>query len=261
MSLAYDRTGSGRPLLLVHGIGSRRQVWGPVLERVAAGREAVAVDLPGFGESPDLPAGVTPTLDAHVDAVVGFLDEQGLDAADVDVAGNSMGGGVALELGRRGRVRTATALSPIGFWTPRERDWAVRSLKNTYATARALLPVAPALYATAVGRTLGSWQIAARPWRIPADDAVASHRALAEADAFLPTLDVVSRYVFHDAPELRVPVTVAWGQRDRLLLTRQSRRAMKVLPQGRHLLLYGCGHVPMWDDPEQVSEVLLSGAA
>ncbi len=259
MSLAHERAGSGRPLLLVHGIGSRRQVWGPVLERLATEREVVAVDLPGFGESADLPSGVTPTLDAHVDAVVGFLDEQGLD--EIDVAGNSMGGGVALELARRGRVRTATALSPIGFWTPQERQWAVRSLKNTYATARALAPIAPALYATAAGRTLGSWQIAARPWRIPAEDAVASHKALAEADAFLPTLDKVSPYVFHDGPELRVPVTVAWGERDRLLLTRQSRRAMKVLPQARHLLLYGCGHVPMWDDPEQVAEVLLSGSA
>jgi len=259
VSLAYERAGSGRPLLLVHGIGSRRQVWGPVLERLAAEREVVTVDLPGFGESADLPVGVIPTLDAHVDAMVTFLDEQGLD--EIDVAGNSMGGGVALELARRGRVRTATALSPIGFWTPQERQWAVRSLKNTYATARALLPVAPALYATAVGRTLGSWQVAARPWRIPAEDAVASHRALAEAEAFLPTLDVVSTYVFHDGPELRVPVTVAWGERDRLLLARQSRRAMKVLPQGQHLLLYGCGHVPMWDDPEQVAEVLLSGAA
>jgi len=259
VSLAHERAGSGRPLLLVHGIGSRRQVWGPVLQRLASEREVVTVDLPGFGESADLPAGVIPTLDAHVDAVVAFLDEQGLN--EIDVGGNSMGGGVALELARRGRVRTATALSPIGFWTPQEIHWAVRSLKNTYATARALRPVASALYATAVGRTLGSWQIAARPWRIPADDAVASHKALAEADAFLPTLDNVSRYVFHDGPELRVPVTVAWGERDRLLLTRQSRRAMRVLPQGRHLLLYGCGHVPMCDDPEQVAEVLLSGAA
>jgi pimeloyl-ACP methyl ester carboxylesterase len=189
VSLAHERAGSGPPLLLVHGIGSRRQVWGPVLERLAAEREVVTVDLPGFGESADLPAGVTPTLDAHVDAVVAFLDQQGLD--EIDVGGNSMGGGVALELARRGRVRTATALSPIGFWTPQELHFAVTSLRGAYAAARTLQPVAPVIYSTSVGRALGMWQLAARPWRIPAEDAVAALAALAGAPAFLPTLEQI----------------------------------------------------------------------
>ena len=58
-----------------------------------------------------------------------------------------------------------------------------------------------------------------------------------------------------------VPVTVAWGTRDRLLLPRQARRARRVMPRATHVWLQGCGHAPFADDPSQVAEVLLAGAA
>jgi pimeloyl-ACP methyl ester carboxylesterase len=57
-----------------------------------------------------------------------------------------------------------------------------------------------------------------------------------------------------------VPVTIAWGSRDRLLPPRQALLAADRLPQARLLPLPGCGHVPMTDDPELVSDVLLRGS-
>src|SRR5687767_4097663 len=117
MTVAYERRGSGEPLVLVHGIGSQWQMWAPVLDAVAEARDAIAVDLPGFGESPPL-AGQDPTPENLARAVAGLLDELGLESAHV--AGNSLGGGVALELGRMGRARSATCLSPVGFWNARE---------------------------------------------------------------------------------------------------------------------------------------------
>ena len=56
MPLAHDRRGSGPPLVLIHGIGSQWQMWQPVLDRLAREREVVALDLPGFGDSAELPA-------------------------------------------------------------------------------------------------------------------------------------------------------------------------------------------------------------
>jgi pimeloyl-ACP methyl ester carboxylesterase len=53
---------------------------------------------------------------------------------------------------------------------------------------------------------------------------------------------------------------VAWGSKDRLLLPRQARRAAQAIPRARVLMLHGCGHVPTWDDPEQVASVILDGA-
>jgi pimeloyl-ACP methyl ester carboxylesterase len=58
-----------------------------------------------------------------------------------------------------------------------------------------------------------------------------------------------------------VPVTIAWGERDRLLLPRQARRAQRLIPSARVLMLRGCGHVPTYDDPEQVASVLLEASA
>jgi pimeloyl-ACP methyl ester carboxylesterase len=61
---------------------------------------------------------------------------------------------------------------------------------------------------------------------------------------------------------LDCPVTVAWGAKDRLLIySRQSARARRLLPDARHVTLHGCGHVPTWDDPEQVARVLLEGSS
>jgi pimeloyl-ACP methyl ester carboxylesterase len=56
-----------------------------------------------------------------------------------------------------------------------------------------------------------------------------------------------------------VPVTIAWGVRDALLLGRQGRRAERLVPGARLVPLPGCGHAPTWDDPALVAQVILDG--
>jgi len=68
-------------------------------------------------------------------------------------------------------------------------------------------------------------------------------------------------YVFQDGAQLRVPVTIGWGTRDRLLIPRQAERARPLLPQARHVPLPGCGHIPMSDDPDGVAALLLTTSA
>ena len=97
-SVAYRREGSGEPLLLLHGIGHHLQAWDPVFALLAADRDVIAVDLPGFGASPGLPDGVAYDL-ATVVPVLGALCEA-LSLDRPHVAGNSLGGLLALELGR-----------------------------------------------------------------------------------------------------------------------------------------------------------------
>ena len=53
------RQGAGKPLLLVHGLGSSSRNWDPVMAGLAERREVIAVDLPGFGRTPPLPGPVT----------------------------------------------------------------------------------------------------------------------------------------------------------------------------------------------------------
>ncbi|SDQ58246.1 alpha/beta fold hydrolase [Thermostaphylospora chromogena] len=114
--LSYTRTGSGRPLLLIHGVGHDRTAWNSVLYQLAIHRDVIAVDLPGHGESPALPDGKAYDVTAYVYAVDEFITMLGLQRPHV--AGNSLGATIALELARQGRARSATALAPIGFWTP-----------------------------------------------------------------------------------------------------------------------------------------------
>jgi pimeloyl-ACP methyl ester carboxylesterase len=223
-----------------------------VLPLLAREREVVAVDLPGFGASPRGPR----TVEDLAGAVAAFAAELGLERPHV--AGNSLGGGIALALGARGGVASVCAVSPIGFAAGREIPYARGVLAATRALSRALVPVVPVIARSRVTRSALTAHAVARPWRIPPEDAVQWTRAYAQAPAFWD--------LWRDAPGWRVrppacAATVAWGERDRLLIfSRQAPRARRMLPGAHHVVLRGCGHVPTWDDPEQVAEVLLEAS-
>jgi pimeloyl-ACP methyl ester carboxylesterase len=258
VTVAYERLGSGEPLLLLHGIGHHRQAWDPVLHVLAAEREVVAVDLPGFGESPALPDGVPHDLETVVPALGALCEALELDRPHV--AGNSLGGMLALDMGREKLVRSVTALSPAGFWTQAERRYAFGVLRGMRTGARLLPPpVVERLSRTTAGRAVLVSSIYARPGRRSPEAAAAETHALREATGFHSTLSAGRDVLFtHDVPG--VPVTIAWGTRDRLLLSRQGVRAKDAIPGARLVRLPGCGHVPMSDDPALVARVILDGS-
>jgi pimeloyl-ACP methyl ester carboxylesterase len=257
MALAFDSHGSGPPLVLMHGVGGQRGMWDPVVDALARERRVIAVDLPGFAASGAEPVDPTPAgFTTHMER---WFAEQGLGRPHV--AGNSMGGAIALELARRGAVASATALSPAGFWTPRELAYAQRSLRASRAIARGLRPAVPAVTSTAAGRVAMFSQLYGKPWRLTPGDAMKAIDAFVDAPAFEPALTNFGHYRFGAGDELRgVPVTVAWGTRDALLIPRQAARARRLMPWATHVALRGCGHVPCHDDPETVAAVLLAGS-
>jgi pimeloyl-ACP methyl ester carboxylesterase len=259
VQLNHRRSGSGEPLVLMHGIGSRWQMWEPVMERLAQHYDVIAVDLPGFGASPMPPPGTPPGIDSQIALVSEFLGQLGVQRPHV--AGNSMGGLLALEMAARGLARSATALSPAGFASRAQMIYGRVALRLSVRLARRTARYANTLFATALGRKLGLSLFVARPERLSGDEAADNTRALAGAPWFDATLPALRAYEFSDAQEVKVPVTVAWGAKDRLLRPRQARRAARAIPRARVLLMDGCGHVPTWDDPEQVARVLLDGAA
>jgi len=258
MEVRTVRRGSGEPYVLIHGIGSRAEVWSPVIDALAERFAVVAVDLPGFGSSP---AQVQrPTIERQTDAFAQWLQDEGLTGCHV--GGNSMGGAISLELARRRVVGSAVAIAPAGFWTGKERTWCQDSLVRAKAQIGVLRPVIPAIAATPVGRTVFGWQLFGRPWAAPAEELVRASDALLGAEAFDEALALFDDYTFHDAQELDgMPVMVVWGSRDRLLLARrQAARARRVLPGARHEWIDGAGHLPMWDAPDAVASLLISGA-
>ncbi|MEV3930563.1 MULTISPECIES: alpha/beta fold hydrolase [unclassified Streptomyces] len=255
VEVAYERSGTGAPLVLLHGIGHHRQAWDPVLRILAAERDVIAVDLPGFGASPALPDGLTYDLGTMVPVLGAFFDALGV--VRPHVAGNSLGGLLALELGREKLVRSVTALSPAGFWTRSERRYAFGVLRAMRGAALSMpMPMIERLSKSSPGRTALTSTIYARPGRRSPDAVVSETVALREATGFRQTLEAGLTVAFtDDVPDM--PVTVAWGVKDRLLLRRQGVRAKQVIPGARLVRLPACGHVPMNDDPAAVARVIL----
>ncbi|MEU4210882.1 alpha/beta hydrolase [Streptomyces sp. NPDC026206] len=255
VEVVYERLGGGDPLVLLHGIGHHLQVWDPVVGILAAERDVICVDLPGFGLSPALPEGVTYDLRGVIPVLRALFDALGLERPHV--AGNSLGGLIALQLGREKLVRTVTALSPGGFWTEAERRYAFGVLlAMRHGALRLPEHTVSRLARTSVGRAALVSPIYARPGRRSPDAVVAETRAMREATGFEATLAAGRTGLFtQDVPD--VPVTIAWGSSDRVLLPRQGLRAKQAIPAARLVRLPGCGHVPMNDDPALVARVIL----
>jgi len=250
MSLVYERRGAGPPLVLLHGIGHHWRAWEPVLDRLAAFHDVIAVDLPGFGRSPVPPSGVAgmPAIVASLEAFFGSLG-----VTRPHVAGNSLGGAIALELAAAGAVASATAFSPAGFASARQLRYAVAMLSLHRLGSR--LPVA-ALFRSRRLRAAAFGMLVARPDRITLDRALADSAALRDGAAFRVVARASRGYAFTGSPS--VPVTVAWGARDLILRPRQAAVARRCLPTARHIALPDCGHVPMGDDPDLVTTTILT---
>jgi pimeloyl-ACP methyl ester carboxylesterase len=240
------------PLLLIHGLGGSGQVWDPVLPLLETEREVVVLDMPGFGREPPLPAAIEPTA-ANLAA---NLHERclALGIERPHVAGNSLGAWVGLEMGRCGWAASVTALSPAGLWRnagpPRPspvRIWG-RRLKPLVWAALAIRPLRERALASFVGH----------PDRVP----LSGGRELVLGWLASPGYDAANlamrTHLFDPAgyPE-EVPVTIAWGELDRLVGPPKPERR----PAGaRFLVLEGVGHTPTWDDPELVARTLLDGS-
>jgi pimeloyl-ACP methyl ester carboxylesterase len=248
-SLAFDRLGSGEPLLLLHGTGSSRAVWKPVLPLLAAEREVIALDLPGHGESP-LTAGITPMPAGYAPIVAATLDQLGLES--VDVAGNSMGAWTGLELAKLGRARSVVGLGPAGLWASRS-PWSAHA--TLWLLHHAPAPP-PALLRSRLGRKLLLSRIYGRPERVPLDEALEAAAIMRTTRGFDEHLRETTRNRFTGGRDVQVPVTIAYGERERLV-PRRARRAEELPSHTRWITLPGCGHVPTWDDPGLIARTIL----
>lgn len=247
MALAYDRLGQGPALLLLHPLGADRRVWDPVIERLAERREVIALDLPGFGESP--PLAQTPKPAALAEAVAGELREMGVERPHV--AGNSLGGWVALQLALAGHASSVTAIAPAGLWP--EPLMPKRAIARRLA--RAALPLVDAMLVAAAGRRVLLAGSVAVPDRVPPRAAAHLVRAYATAPGFSAANDAMRAGRFEGLEAIEVPVTLVWPEHDRLV-----GRPRRLPENTRSVVLNGCGHIPMWDDPAAVANVLLEGS-
>jgi len=246
--LVYDRKDSGETVVLIHGIGHRREAWGPVFDELAKRYDVIAVDLAGFGDSPAYDKGTPYTMDnACLDLAANFA-EWGIDRPHV--VGNSLGGAISLELGARDLASSVTALSPAGFFGAWDRAHPLGLLSAMRLTAQFPDPMLHRISRLSVGRRLIGFLLYAHPERKTAEETYGDALALKKCTAFGRTIRAGLHYRFDSA--VAVPTTVAWGTEDRILLYRQAATARLRLPNARHEDLPGAGQVPMTDEPELI---------
>ena len=249
--LNYVRTGSGEPIILIHPLGAELVVWEPLTDRLGAERDVIALDMPGFGASPPLADGAAPTPQALAVAVGRFMDGLGIERAHM--AGNSLGGWVTLELAKAGRALSVTGLASAGLWS---RPLGERGGPDLRPLGRLLSPGLSAFARTRRGRHLLLRGTVGHPERVPPAAAARLVRAYTRSPSYESANAAMRASVFEGTDRIGVPVTLAWGELDRLVSPPRW-----VPPGWRSYLLRGCGHVPTWDDPEQVASLILRASA
>ena len=254
------RQGQGEPLVLLHGILGSERTWNSVVPLVAPRHDVIVPTELGHNGGPV--AKERPVSIEHiVDDMERQLDELGL--AKVHLAGNSMGGWVAIELARRGRAFTVCAFSPSGTW---DVDWkdVKRGSKKMYSAvrdtrrSRAMLPL------LARSKRLRHWILRLSTVH---GERVSPAELLAIAD------DVIGCEIAEDVSALMeaqlapldpppCPITLAWSAEDRLFPADvYGARARELIPGARFIVLDDVGHAPMRDDPRLVAQTILAVTA
>jgi pimeloyl-ACP methyl ester carboxylesterase len=257
------RGGSGEPLVLIHGFTATWRDWKPVLPALEEHHDVLAVGVAGHYDCAPLSEGVEPTIDALVDSLERDMDTAGFDTAHI--AGNSLGGWLALELARRGRARSVVAISPAGGWESgsKEEKRVVKIFRQAHKVTSWLGSRAEWLARHKLGRWFMLRTVVAKPSRIDPEEAVYGTRAFVECPIYFEFLEVAVR----DGPPphfdgVDCPVLLAWAGKDRVLpVKRYSQRFRKMLPQAEFKVLPKVGHVPMSDAPDLVARTILDFAA
>jgi pimeloyl-ACP methyl ester carboxylesterase len=255
--LSITEAGQGDPVVMLHGLGATKVSFLPTVAALAGRYRAIAVDLPGFGDSvKPISAAYDPPYFAAV--ILALLDA--LELHRSHLVGNSMGGRIAIEVGLRSpdRVGRLGLLAPSLAWL-RDRPWA--PLLKLVAPQLGLIQPAPRPVVEAIVRRL-----------IPGSD---SEWTAAGIDEFLRSyLTPRGRAAFYAAarniyleeprgaeglwtrlPGLKPPSLFVWGKRDGLVPIKFAEHVRQALPAARHLEL-DCGHVPQLERPRETHAAL-----
>ncbi len=255
-ALSTIEAGTGEPAILLHGLGATKASMLPTLGALArAGRRAIAIDLPGFGDS------TKPVLASYdapyfARAVIALLDALKLQRADL--VGNSMGGRVAIEVGLRAPERTGrlVLLAPSLAWL-RPRPWA--PYLKLVPTQLGLIQPAPRRIVESIVRSVvpganNEWTAAG------IDEFLRSYLTPRGRAAFY----AAARNIYLEEPggehgfwtrlhQLRPRTLFVWGRRDPVVPIGFSRHVRQALPDASHLELE-CGHVPQLERPRETHQ-------
>jgi pimeloyl-ACP methyl ester carboxylesterase len=251
------RGGSGEPLVLVHGGAGTWRLWKPTIPLLEPHHDVLAITLEGHFGGP--PPGEHCSIYTMTDGVERDMDAAGFETAHV--AGGSLGGWVALELAKRGRARTVTAIAPGGGWGSLD----YRIVELMYRILLRLAPLGarrPQRWSRSpLVRRLLYWHHFAHPERLDPDDCAYMIAAVAGADrrgaeAFLAWGR--EHGGARDLDRIQCPLRLVFPEKDHVLPRRRyGERLIAAIPHAEVVGLAGAGHAPMADDPELTARTIL----
>jgi pimeloyl-ACP methyl ester carboxylesterase len=239
-------------ILCVHGLGGTKASFLPTVNALADEYRVVALDLPGFGES-DKPIGAPYNAAWFAESVFAAMDTLGIDRAHI--AGNSMGGRIAIEAGLtdRDRIGGLALLSPALAWL-RPRRWApmIRALRPELGLIQpAPRPIVEAIVRQLIPSGNGGWTAAG------IDEFLRAYLKPRGRAAFY----AAARNIYLDEPHgddgfwtrlksLETDSLFVWGRHDMLVPIGFMRHVEEALPRAKHVEL-NCGHVPQVERPRE----------
>jgi pimeloyl-ACP methyl ester carboxylesterase len=258
ISPSLYRAGQGEPLVLLHGFMSTWHQWRPVLADLIPYFEVIAPTLAGHLGGPPYEEDEN-TLAAAGHAMEGRLDELGVGRAHL--VGNSMGGALVLELAKRGRALSALALAPGGGWAPEsgEADRLARLFARQRQLARTFAPIVPAVIKNPLLRRLAMHDVMYHGELVPPADVVQMMSASLHCAIFPRVIEALrsDRARITDLEQISAPTLIAWPRHDRMLpMSRHADRFRAEIPDVEFRVLEGVGHVPTWDDPHLVADLI-----
>ena len=248
--LSSSITGSGEPLLLIHGMGSASTAWKPIRPMLESKFQVITVDMPGHGETPYI-EGAPMDPNSLAVAVLNEMSELGIE--NFHLVGNSLGGWVSLEMASTAptRIKSVTALAPAGLWL---NPYNVRYPATALARflAKTTMKLAPTALHFEPARRLGFWDISPRWQEFSYEICLDAVNALGKADGYYPAWDGMLMKRFDGTIPEQIPVTIIFGDTDRTLPATTCQERSVAPAHAKWIIFPDTGHAPMWDSPHDV---------
>lgn len=245
---------SRAPLVLIHGMGSASTAWKLITPALAEEMDVIAFDLPGHGNTPLIKG---QAMDPHSLAVLIKEELEELGITQLHVAGNSLGGWIALELAAAypEQVLSVVGIAPAGLWlvpaTHRQKRGALARYLATL-THR----VAPQLMQYQWARRIG-FAVVSPLWReLPLETCIDATIAYGTSEGYYPAWDGMLARRFDKEIAAKLPVSIIFGDHDNTLPAKHSQERSLLPAHTRWERISQSGHAPMWDHPEDVVRII-----
>ena len=244
-------------MVLLHGLGGTWHIWKPVIPLLETSFRVHAITLPGHQDGPDMPAGITASRDSLADTLMAELKKRGIEKPHL--VGNSLGGLMSLELARRGYAKSVTALSPAGAWqTEKDYKAVAKPFKIVYAILPILIFLTTLFLRFAGVRKALNKKAMEHGDRVPENECRRAMHSLRQTHILPELLQAMG--ADGPIPSMQageVPITIAWCEHDKVIPYEVYGKPMVATIGGcTSVMVRDVGHVPMYDDPQQVADVV-----